>query len=208
LALLIRVAPLALVCLFLAVGVGARSLLQLRRHGSTGIVLFRGGFAGRVRDLALLVLPAVLLVQGLAEWLAPRLLDPIRLPHAGSSWLVLAGVMLVLLTTGLMFAAQLDLGASWRIGIERGSRPGLVVNGAYRVCRNPIFACMLLAMLGFMLVLPTYASLVLLIQTWAGVRWQVTAEERYLRASYGDAYRRYARQTGRFFPGIGLLRES
>ena len=36
----------------------------------------------------------------------------------------------------LLVIAQLNLGASWRIGIEEGSRPGLVTNGFYRFCRR------------------------------------------------------------------------
>ena len=36
----------------------------------------------------------------------------------------------------LMVTAQLHLGASWRIGIEAGARPGLVTGGLYAVSRD------------------------------------------------------------------------
>jgi protein-S-isoprenylcysteine O-methyltransferase Ste14 len=34
----------------------------------------------------------------------------------------------------------------------------------------------------------------------------VLTEEAYLIRTYGDAYRAYARQVGRFVPGLGTLR--
>ena len=128
---LIPIVPLALVVVFLTVGIGIRGWLQWRRHGTTGIVLFADGAAGHLRDLALLGLPLVLLVHAGAEWLAPRALSPLLLPLPVTlaHWLRAAGVLLVLGATALMFAAQLSLGASWRVGIDRTSRPGLVVDG-------------------------------------------------------------------------------
>jgi protein-S-isoprenylcysteine O-methyltransferase Ste14 len=117
------------------------------------------------------------------------------------------GAGLVVVATLLMLVAQLDMGGSWRVGIDRGSRPGLVVSGAFRVCRNPIFACMLAVLLGCVLLMPTYLSLLLFVASWVGVRLQVEQEERFLLESYGAAYLCYARTTGRFVPGIGLLRD-
>jgi protein-S-isoprenylcysteine O-methyltransferase Ste14 len=200
-------APLALLSLFLLVGIGLRSWLQLRRHGTTGLVLFREGPAGHLRDLALLGLPLALFVQAIAQWLAPQWLRAVQLPLREDAvvWSRSAGALLIVTSTLLMFVSQLDLGASWRVGIDRGSRPGLVVNGAYRICRNPIFACMLLALLGFALLQPTYLSVALLAATYLGIRLQVAQEEAYLTETYGAAYRRYAARTGRFFPGLGRL---
>ena len=200
--------PLALACLFLGIGVGLRSILQRRRYGSTGIVLFKEPGIGRVRDSALLILPLVLLGQGVVAWLAPRLLAPIVIEPGAPASVRMAGAVLVVASTLAMLAAQLNMGRSWRIGIERETRPGLVVDGAFAICRNPIYACMLAALFGFLLLTPTYVSLGLLLSTWLGIRMQVVEEEAFLTRSYGDAYRHYAARVGRFFPGIGLLRES
>ena len=103
--------------------------------------------------------------------------------------------------------AQLDLGASWRIGIEEGTSPGLVTTGLYRFCRNPIFLAILITLTGYTLLLPTRLSLALLLGTFLGVRQQVLVEEAYLLRSYGDSYREYARRVGRFLPGIGRLQD-
>jgi len=103
----------------------------------------------------------------------------------------------------LMVTAQLGLGASWRIGIEEGARPGLVTDGLYRYSRNPIYLAFFITMLGFTLLIPTGLSLALLAGTYFGTRRQIAAEEDYLERTYGEAYRAYARRVGRFVPGIG-----
>jgi protein-S-isoprenylcysteine O-methyltransferase Ste14 len=55
------------------------------------------------------------------------------------------------------------------------------------------------------IMLPTYVSLVLTAATFALVRAQTLAEERYLEKTYGEAFRQYAAQVGRFLPGLGKL---
>ena len=84
----------------------------------------------------------------------------------------------------LLVIAQLNLGASWRIGIEEG---GIMLTG-------------------YTLLLPTRLSVALLVGAFIGMRQQVVTEEAYLCRTYGDVYRAYARRVGRFVPGIGRLR--
>ena len=65
--------------------------------------------------------------------MAPRRLpDLLPLPPAAAAALRVTGSVLVLGATALMLVAQLDLGASWRVGIDEGARPGLVTGGLYR----------------------------------------------------------------------------
>jgi len=106
----------------------------------------------------------------------------------------------------LLIIAQLHLGASWRIGIEEGTSPGLVTSGLYRFCRNPIFLAILITLTGYTVLLPTRLSLALLLESFIGIRQQILTEEAYLLRTYGDGYRKYARRIGRFLPGIGRLR--
>lgn len=106
----------------------------------------------------------------------------------------------------LLVIAQLDLGASWRIGIEEGASPGLVTSGLYRFCRNPIFLAIVVTLTGYTLLVLTRLSVILLLGAFIGIRQQVLAEEPYLLRTYGDAYRQYARHVGRFLPGVGMLR--
>jgi len=197
--------PLLGLLLFVGVGFGWRTWLQWRRFGNSGFMLFHSGRRlQHVREALMLMLPAVLFAQAVAYAVAP-----VRLARV---WVVaprpvLQGMGMALLVggTALMAVAQLDLGASWRIGIEAGARPGLVVGGLYRFCRNPIFLAMLTALLGFTLLVPTWLSLAALLGTFAGVRRQVRDEEDYLLRAYGDDYAAYAAAVGRFLPCIGRL---
>ena len=200
--------PLIAVLVFYGLGFGWRTWVQLRRYGSSGIVLFRSGRPGQhLREALFVVLAVALLAEAALAAVAPRRL-PGLVPLAPASAAVLraTGTVMVLGATALMLAAQLDLGASWRVGIDEGARPGLVTGGLYRYSRNPIYVAMLTALLGFALLLPSWISLGLLIGAGLGIRRHVWDEEAYLARTYGEEYRRYAARVGRFVPGVGRLR--
>ncbi|HXL51493.1 MAG TPA: isoprenylcysteine carboxylmethyltransferase family protein [Gemmatimonadales bacterium] len=200
--------PLIAVLAFYGLGFGWRTWVQLRRYGSSGIVLFRSGRPGQhLREALFVVLAVALLAEAALAAVAPRRL-PGLVPLAPATAAVLraTGTVMVLGATALMLAAQLDLGASWRVGIDQGARPGLVTGGLYRYSRNPIYVAMLAALLGFALLLPSWISLGLLIGAGLGIRRHVRDEEAYLARTYGEEYRRYAARVGRFVPGVGRLR--
>ena len=200
--------PLIAVLVFYGLGFGWRTWVQLRRYGSSGIVLFRSGRPGQhLREALFVVLAVALLAEAALAAVAPRRL-PGLVPLAPATAAVLraTGTVMVLGATALMLAAQLDLGASWRVGIDEGARPGLVTGGLYRYSRNPIYVAMLAALLGFALLLPSWISLGLLIGAGLGIRRHVRDEETYLARTYGEEYRRYAARVGRFVPGVGRLR--
>ncbi len=200
--------PLIAVLVFYGLGFGWRTWVQLRRYGSSGIVLFRSGRPGQhLREALFVVLAVALLAEAALAAVAPRRL-PGLVPLAPATAAVLraTGTVMVLGATALMLAAQLDLGASWRVGIDEGARPGLLTGGLYRYSRNPIYVAMLTALLGFALLLPSWISLGLLIGAGLGIRRHVRDEEAYLARTYGEEYRRYAARVGRFVPGVGRLR--
>ena len=200
-----RLLPAAGLFLFVGVGVIWRTWLHWRRYGTSGFALFQSGhWAQNLRDGLSVLLVVALGAQAVVAAINPASLDRMQLvpPYPLLMW---SGAALMLCGTALMAAAQLDLGASWRIGIEEGARPGLVANGLYRFCRNPIFLAMLTALLGFLLLMPTVLSVIAVAATFFGVRRQVHQEEAYLLRTYGSAYAAYAAQVGRFFPGVGRL---
>jgi protein-S-isoprenylcysteine O-methyltransferase Ste14 len=200
--------PLIAVLVFYGLGFGWRTWVQLRRYGSSGIVLFRSGRpAQHLREALFVVLAVLLLAEAALAAVAPhRLPGLVPLAPAAAAVLRATGTVMVLGATALMLAAQLDLGASWRVGIDEGARPGLVTGGLYRWSRNPIYVAMLAALLGFALLLPSWISLGLLIGAGLGIRRHVRDEEAYLARTYGEEYRRYAARVGRFVPGVGRLR--
>jgi protein-S-isoprenylcysteine O-methyltransferase Ste14 len=119
--------------------------------------------------------------------------------------LILAIVGAIVLVGGLalLATAQWQMGASWRIGIDENTKPGLVVSGLFRMSRNPIYLALLVIATGYVGLLPTPWSLLLWLAAYLLVRLQIAAEERYLRLSYGEAYETYARRVGRLLPCFG-----
>jgi protein-S-isoprenylcysteine O-methyltransferase Ste14 len=108
------------------------------------------------------------------------------------AWAILAVSLL------WVIAAQAQMGASWRIGIDTGSQPPLVRTGLFALSRNPIFLGMRFALLGLFLVLPTAATLVILVLGEALMQVQVRLEEAHLNGALGQDYEVYRASTRRW----------
>ena len=202
-----RYVPLAAVLATAAIAFLWRPWLQRRRYGHSGIALFRSRDRGQhLRDALLVLLFLFLLAQALIAAFAPASLAlALADRRAAAGVRDAAGIALLIAGLALLVSAQLQLGASWRIGIDVAARPGLVTSGIYARSRNPIFLALLLIVAGYMLLIPTFLSAVLLAATYIGTRLQIHAEESYLLRAYGDQYRAYASRVGRLVPGLGKL---
>jgi protein-S-isoprenylcysteine O-methyltransferase Ste14 len=195
---------LAIYVIFVLLAFVWRSWLQYRRTGDHG---YRG-FSGRAFSaewfggVLLLLGGGVALLAPIAElWLGPAV--P-RLPVPAPAQA--AGVVLMLLGVALTLFAQVEMGASWRIGVEPGEVTALVTTGLFARIRNPIFAAMLLSLLGLALAVPNALAGFGLVASLAGIELHVrVVEEPYLLRAHGERYRAYARRAGRFVPGIGRL---
>src|SRR5262245_11696829 len=136
--------PLIGVVLFLGV-LCWRSWWQRRRYGSSGVLLFRSRrWQDQLRDALGVVLILFLVGQAVRAAAWPESLVRLDLNYhpAAEIWQA-TGIALLFGGIAFLVIAQLNLGASWRIGIEEGSHPGLVTSGFYRFCRNPIFLAIL-----------------------------------------------------------------
>ena len=79
------------------------------------------------------------------------------------------------------------------------------MTGPYRYVRHPQYAAFVLVMLGFLFQWPTLVTLIMFpILVWTYVRLSIK-EEREVEREFGDAYRRYAHETPRFFPRPGKV---
>ncbi|HEX2212571.1 MAG TPA: isoprenylcysteine carboxylmethyltransferase family protein [Mycobacterium sp.] len=196
------VIALALFTIFAALGFGWRSWQQRRRTGSTG---FRGvsgrplsveWFAGVgfIVAMAAAVLAPVLQLAGV--------LSPIGVLDTG--WLNIIGIALAVVGIGATLYAQLDMGDSWRIGVDATETTTLVRSGVFGWVRNPIFTAMIVFAVGMALITPNLLALVGLALLIVTIELQVrVVEEPYLLATHGDAYRDYLAEVGRFLPRVG-----
>ena len=173
--------------------------LMARRDGVKAIVLPSGDDAhafvgqvfkvfitlGAVFCVAYAIRPSFTAYLGPLDWLA----SPI------AAWIGLA-----LMAPGalLVVAAQLGMGASWRVGIDHENRTGLVNTGLYRFSRNPIYVGMLMILMGVFLVAPNAVTLTMLAVAAVTVSAQVRLEEEYLSRMHGAAYAAFCVRTRRW----------
>jgi protein-S-isoprenylcysteine O-methyltransferase Ste14 len=101
------------------------------------------------------------------------------------------GLFLLLASLGWIATAQMQMGKSWRIGIDENNRTELVGNGLFSVSRNPIFFGMRIALLGFFLTLPNAFSLLALVLGDVLMQIQVRLEEDFLRNTHVEKYEEY-----------------
>ena len=197
------VIALAIYIAFGALALGGRLWMQWKRTGSTG---YRGvsrslGMVGLAGGISFIVAMVGGLVAPLLQLL--RVVAPLRILNHG--WVNCAGIALAACGLGATIYAQLDMGESWRVGIDTKEKTTLVRTGTFSVVRNPIFAAMIVFTLGQTLLAPNPVAIAVFVIFVAAVEVSVrSAEEPYLLRVHGDDYRDYMAEVGRFAPGIGL----
>jgi protein-S-isoprenylcysteine O-methyltransferase Ste14 len=199
------VVALALLAAFALLGFIWRAWLQHRRTGSTG---FRGisGRIGSVEWVAGLGFVIALIVAVVGPLLQlSGVITPLPVLHV--DWIQIAGIALAVLGIVLTVWAQLDMGDSWRVGVNDSEKTALVHTGMFGRVRNPIYTAMLTFDFGMALLTPNFVTIAGLILAVIALQLQVRrVEEPYLRDKHGAAYRDYMASVGRFVPGVGLMR--
>jgi protein-S-isoprenylcysteine O-methyltransferase Ste14 len=189
---------------FVAVAFGWRTWLQYRRTKDYGLRALSSR-VGSIEWIGVLFLIGGVTLAGAAPLAELVGIVAQSGPRAGS-WFGTVGLVLVLLGFTGTIVAQLQMGDSWRIGVEGNETTRLVMVGLFGRVRNPIFSGMLLAIAGLLLLVPNVLSAVALCSSFLGIEIQVRrVEEPYLTRVHGNRYLSYARKVGRFFPRIGCL---
>jgi protein-S-isoprenylcysteine O-methyltransferase Ste14 len=193
---------LALYGVYFLVAFVLRGVMQKRRTGETGFKGLRPG-APAVEVVAGAGFVVALLAGGAAPALAlADVAAPIAALDGGAGHAI--GAVLAIGGIAATFAAQVAMGASWRVGVDPGERTDLVTTGPFALVRNPIFSAMLPTALGLTLLVPSWVAIAGLVGLLLALELQVrVVEEPYLRSVHGEAYDRYAARVGRFVPAIG-----
>jgi protein-S-isoprenylcysteine O-methyltransferase Ste14 len=193
-----------LFAVFGVLGFGWRSWLQYRRTGSTGLRGIRAGglleyLAGGGFVVAIIVGVTAAILQEIG------VIDPVRMLSV--VWVQTVGIVIATVGIAATVYAQLEMGDSWRIGVDQRETATLVHTGVFGRIRNPIYTAMFTFGIGITLVTPNLVACASLILLVASIQLQVRrVEEPYLLRTHGDAYRGYAARVGRFIPGVGLIR--
>jgi len=192
----------AMLVVFVVLTLFVRVAIQLRQTGMTGLIGLRKG-AGVLDWLSgLLFIGGMALAVVSIQMVLQDDLDPIGALDVDVLHVV--GIVLAALGGIAVFLAQLGMGENWRIGVSDEQRTDLVTGGWFSVCRNPIYAAMIVGWIGFTLMVPTWLSFVAVVVIAAGLELQVrVVEEPHLLRTHGNEYRRYAARVGRFLPWVG-----
>ncbi len=169
-----------------------------------------GAFTGFLVALFVEMYGFPLTIYLLAGWLQRRYPGLDLLSHdAGHLWETLLGWQgnphlnpLHVLSSVAIAGGFILLARSWPVLYAAQQRRQLATTGPYAYVRHPQYAAFIVIMLGFLLQWPTLLTLVMFpVLTWAYVGL-ARREEREARATFGDAYARYAAVTPAFVPRL------
>jgi protein-S-isoprenylcysteine O-methyltransferase Ste14 len=166
-----------------------------RRSRGVAIVYREDGFSVLVTlGFAVFAFQSLQAACHLQSWLLPwfstRLFENRMLGWVGAA---LTAASIVVVAT-----SYLEMGASWRIGIDERVPGALVTSGLFRRSRNPIFLAADLFIAGSFLVSPTLSGLIYLVLTPAVLHAQIKREEAFLESAHGQQYTAYAAATPRY----------
>ena len=155
------------------------------------------------RIVNLLIFPAVLywlfeLVNTslrLSVRLLPEFMYTVLFDHIGFD---IAGCVLIAAGFVLFVLASVELGVSWRIGIDTRSPGGLVTSGVFSFSRNPIYLFFFSLAAGTFLIAGNPFFLAWIFLFVPVVHSQVLAEEKFLESRFGDEYRAYRKRVRRY----------
>lgn len=117
---------------------------------------------------------------------------------------IVAGIATMAAGLALTSVAQIQMGSSWRVGVQPGERTALVTRGIFCVVRNPIFSGVIVSTVGAAILVPRPVMAAAAVGSILGIEIQVRkVEEPHLATTHGRTYADYTSRVGRFVPGVG-----
>src|SRR5437879_2025433 len=113
-----------------------------------------------------------------------------------------AGSVLTLLGVGLAIWARLALGQNWSGIVTIKQDHQLIRRGPYALVRHPIYAGMLLALLGTALAVGEVRGLLAVAIAFAAWLYKSRLEERWLTEHFGEDYEKYRREVKALIPNV------
>jgi protein-S-isoprenylcysteine O-methyltransferase Ste14 len=153
----------------------------------------------RQRALRLGILVLILTVMSLPG--TRRVLQDLRVQIVDSETTGAIGLILCAIGIGLAIWARTCLGRNWGMPMSRKENPELVTSGPYRLVRHPIYAGMLLAMLGSAFGV-NVAWVLAFVLFGAYFIYSARREEQLMTEEFPQQYPAYARRTKRLVPFV------
>lgn len=114
------------------------------------------------------------------------------------------GVALTFVGSILAIWARLLLGQNWSATVSLKTGHQLVRSGPYAYIRHPIYAGLLLAVIGTAMVLGEWRGLAAITVFAIAHGLKARNEEQFLTAEFGEEYRQYREMTGFLLPRLQL----
>lgn len=152
-------------------------------------------YIGILFRLAMLAIVLVVILfaflPGIYEYLVP-------ISYLNNMTLTTIGQILLVIAVAWVLIAQVHMQKSWRIGIDEDVKTDLIQTGLFKFSRNPIFLGMRVMLFGLFLVIPSAASLAIMIAGDLLIQIQVRLEEEFLTRKHGESYLIYQKQVRRW----------
>ena len=161
---------------------------------TTSGLMWRGGIG--LRLLLILTIAVVVRSPSLRGFLAET-----QRSASHSSLLGWTGVALCVLGFGLAISARWHLGRNWGMPMSRKEQPELVTSGPYAFIRHPIYAGLILAMLGSAIGVNVSWALMLL-PVGGYFIYSARREESLLLQQFPEQYAAYMARTGMLAPRL------
>ena len=116
------------------------------------------------------------------------------------SWLRWAGVAVAILCIPFLVWVQHTLGKQWSTHLRLREDHRLVTNGPYKWIRHPMYVVLFLFLLSVGLATTSTLIAVLNMLLIAVFYRRITKEEKMMTERFGNEYRMYMKNTGRFLP--------
>ena len=128
----------------------------------------------------------------------------LRWRFVGEQALATAWVGLALTVAGIALAiwARLWIGRNWSGRVTIKEQHELIQNGPYAIVRHPIYAGLLLAILGTAIVHGELRGLLALPLAALGWAWKLRMEEAFMAQQFGSAYLDYKRRVKALIPFV------
>jgi protein-S-isoprenylcysteine O-methyltransferase Ste14 len=108
------------------------------------------------------------------------------------------GVFLMVIGVAFFIAALITMRDNWRAGVEENQQTAMVVQGVYRISRNPAFVGFDLLYLGSALAMPNIVICLAAVCCILTLHQQIMEEEKLLPSLFGPAYLDYKKHTPRY----------
>lgn len=145
------------------------------------------------------ILIALLVVLFILNVYAPGFYQKFLLPigYMQNPTVFYIGLVLLHISMFWIFIAQMQMGKSWRIGIDEKNKTEFVTKGLFSVSRNPIFLGMIVAIFAAFLLLPNLFTFFIAFSGYIIIQIQIRLEEEFLQKQFGNEYVHYKTKTRR-----------